>query len=126
MAGITGATVVVVASAAAWLLLPDEIQETFTIYERITALLLGALLLACAHALVRPRVDVTEEGLTVVNGYKKREFVWAQVLAIHLPPGAPWATIDLSDGTSCSVMALQGSDGARAKKAVRQIRAMLS
>ena len=36
-----------------------------------------------------------------------------------LPPGAPWATLDLSDGTTVSAMGIQGSDGARARRAVR-------
>ena len=30
---------------------------------------------------------------------------------MHLPPGAPWATLDLADGTTISAMAIQGSDG---------------
>ncbi len=36
---------------------------------------------------------------------------------MHLPPGAPWATLDLADGTTISAMAFQGSDGARAQTA---------
>jgi len=46
-------------------------------------------------------------------------------VAIHLPPGAPWAVLDLADGTTCPVMAIQGSDGGRAKAAVREVRALL-
>ena len=33
----------------------------------------------------------------------------------HLPPGAPWATLDLADGTTVSAMGIQGSDGDRAQ-----------
>jgi hypothetical protein len=47
------------------------------------------------------------------------------VLAIHLPPGAPWAVLDLADGTSAPAMGIQGSDGGRARLAVRQVRALL-
>lgn len=125
MAGIAGGVLVFGLAAAAWFLLDDEIKDMFTIYERITALVLGGMILACVHALVRPRAVATEGGLTVVNGYKRRDFAWAQVVAIRLPTGAPWATLDLSDGTTCAVMALQSTDGDRAIKAVRQIRGLL-
>ena len=48
------------------------------------------------------------------------------MVAIYLPPGAPWATLDLADGTTCPVMGIQGSDGDRARAAVRQVRALLA
>ena len=43
----------------------------------------------------------------------------------HLPPGAPWVTLDLDDGTTVSAMGIQGSDGARAQTALRELRAVL-
>jgi hypothetical protein len=61
----------------------------------------------------------------VVNGYRRRDFEWAQVLAVSLRRGAPWAGLDLSDGTSVSVMAIQGSDGGRAVAAVRALRRLI-
>ena len=39
------------------------------------------------------------------------------MIALPLRRGAPWAELDLSDGTTVSVMAIQGSDGDRAKTA---------
>jgi hypothetical protein len=64
--------------------------------------------------------------LVVVNGYRRREYEWAEVLAVHLPPGAPWATLDLADGTSQPAMGIQGSDGARAHRAVAELRLLIS
>ena len=68
----------------------------------------------------------TETGLMVVNGYRTRRFEWSQVIGVSLPRGAPWATLDLSDGTTVSVMGIQGSDGARARRAVRELRACIA
>ena len=62
----------------------------------------------------------------MVNGYRRHDYEWAEVLAVHLPPGAPWAVLDLADGTSQSAMGIQGSDGARAQRAVRELRLLLS
>ena len=44
---------------------------------------------------------------------------------MHLPEGAPWATLDLADGTTISAMAFQGSDGRRAVDGVRAVRALI-
>ena len=85
---------------------------------------LGLLAFALWFALVRSRVVAEAERLVVVNGYRRREYEWAQVVAVHLPPGAPWVTLDLADGTTVAAMGIQGSDGDRARKAVRQLRAL--
>lgn len=61
----------------------------------------------------------------MVNGFRTRRLEWEEVVAIHLPAGAPWATLDLADGTTISAMALQGSDGQRACDGVRQVRALI-
>ena len=65
--------------------------------------------------------------LVVVNGYRRREYEWAEVLAVHLPPGAPWATLDLADGTSASG---DGHPGLRRRpapaRAVRELRALIA
>jgi hypothetical protein len=47
------------------------------------------------------------------------------VVAVRLPPGSPWAGLDLIDGTSLSAMGIQGSDGHRARVQVRRLRALI-
>ena len=61
----------------------------------------------------------------MVNGFQTRHLEWEEVLGIHLPEGAPWATLDLADGTTISAMAFQGSDGRGARDGVRQLRALI-
>jgi hypothetical protein len=111
--------------AAAWLGFDDSLRERFDVLQRLTVLAMGAGLVACGWALARARVTAEMESLVVVNGFRTRHLAWEQVLAIHLPEGAPWATLDLADGTTISVMALQGSDGRRARDGVRQLRALI-
>ena len=110
----------------AWVAFPPDVKDTFSPFQRLTAIGLGLMAFAAWFALVRSRVVATEEHLVVVNGYKRRAFEWAQVVAISMPPGAPWATLDLDDGDTCPVMGIQGSDGDRARVAVRQVRALLA
>lgn len=125
IAGIGAGFLLLFILLATWVLLPQEIRDQFTVFQRVTLLVIIGLAGAAFHALVRSRVVASQEGLLVVNGYKSRSFEWAQVVAVHLPPGAPWAVLDLDDGETCAAMGIQGSDGARAQRAVRQLRALL-
>ncbi len=114
-----------VVGVAVWLALPPEAQDSFTPLQRVTviAMFLGAVVIG--HALGRCRVDAGEHGIRVVNGYRTHELSWPQVVAVSLRPGNPWATLDLADGTSLSVMGIQGSDGQRARRHVAQLRALI-
>ncbi|MDN4175486.1 PH domain-containing protein [Nocardioides sp. SOB77] len=108
--------------AMAWFSFGEEVRAAFTPFQRGTVVFFVVLGGVVLHALTRARVTAARDGLTVVNGYRTRTFAWAEVVAVHLPPGAPWATIDLSDGRTVSAMGLQGSDGERARSAVRELR----
>lgn len=126
MAGVVFGTMLLVVCIAAWVMFPPDVRARFTVFQKSTLVFLGLLGFSCGFALVRSRIRADERGLTVVNGYKKREYEWAEAVQISLRRGAPWATLDLSDGTAVSVMAIQGSDGPRAKRALREIRAALA
>ena len=109
----------------AWLTFDPETRAKFTVIQRGTLVLLGMIAFSAGFALVRSRVVAEADRLVVVNGYRKRTFEWAEVVAVHLPPGAPWAVLDLADGTTAPAMGIQGSDGSRARLAVRQLRSLL-
>jgi hypothetical protein len=109
-----------------WIGLGDDIRSEFTLYQRITLVFFGVLLFLTYYGLLRCKVVATEEGLRVVNGYRSRRFEWSQVIGVSLPRGAPWATLDLSTGTTVSVMAVQGSDGVRARRAARDLRRLIA
>jgi hypothetical protein len=48
------------------------------------------------------------------------------VLAVHMPPGAPFPTLDLADGTSRFTLGIQSTDGERAKVAIVELRLLLA
>jgi hypothetical protein len=108
-----------------WLALGDDIRSRFTLFQRTTLLGMGLLGFVAWYALMRSRVSADDDGVTVVNGYRRRVFEWSQVIGVNLRRGAPWAGMDLSDGTSISMLAIQGSDGQRAIRAVRQLRRLV-
>lgn len=113
-------------SALAWFSLRADAKGSFSSSEKGTLIFFGLLILVLVHALTRSRVQVRDDGLTIVNGYRRRDFDWAQIIAVHMPRGAPWVTLDLADGSTCPAMGIQASDGARARAAVRQLRALVA
>lgn len=110
----------------AWFGFDPSVRARFTFFQRSTLLALGLLYAAVGYALARSRVVASETGVRVVNGYKQRDYEWAEIISIHMPAGAPWATIDLADGSTASMLAIQGSDGSRARDAVRTLRALIN
>lgn len=111
---------------AGWVAVGPEVRSRVTVYQQATLVLLGFGVAAIGWALVRCRVTASRAGLEVVNGFRTHRYVWAEVLAVHMPPGAPFPTLDLADGTSRPAMGIQASDGDRAKHALRELRVLLA
>ncbi len=119
-----GALLVLVA-AVIWFTFPPEIRAKFTIFQRGTIIALGLGFLAIGWGLARSRVEARRDGLRVVNGYRVRDLEWSEVVAVTMRPGSPWAVLDLSDGTTSQALGIQASDGARATRQVRELRALV-
>ena len=126
MAGLVFGGALLVVCVAAWFAFDSETRARFTLLQRSTVFVFGLLFYAAGYALGRSRVVAEPDRLVVVNGYRRHDYEWAEVIAVHLPPGAPWAVLDLADGTTQSAMGIQGSDGRRAQQAVRELRALLN
>jgi len=114
-----------VVCVACWYGFDESVRDRFSWLQRFTVLAMGAGLATCGWALARARVTADRDSLVVVNGFRTRRLEWAEVVAVHFPAGAPWATLDLADGTEISAMALQGSDGRGARDGVRELRALI-
>jgi Bacterial PH domain len=118
-------TLLVLTCVVMWLAFPPHIRAKFTVLQVLTIVAFGLMFYAIGFALSRSRLVARQDSLTVVNGYRTRRFEWNEVLGVSLRAGSPWAVLDLSDGTSVPAMGIQGSDGARAKRQVREVRALV-
>ena len=76
-----------VVCAFAWFGFDAETRARFTFFQRSTLVFLGLLAFTAGFALTRSRAVATLDRLIVVNGYRRREFEWAEIIAVHLPPG---------------------------------------
>jgi hypothetical protein len=124
--GITITLVLASICVATWFTFDEETRGRFTVFQRGTLVFFGLLFLVLMHALIRSRAVAYPDRLVVVNGYRRHEYEWPQIVAAHLPPGAPWVTLDLADGETASVMGIQGSDGDRARAALRELKALVA
>lgn len=125
LAGLLFGGMLLVVCVVAWFSFDAETRARFTPFQRGTLLALGLLFFGAGYGLARSRVVAETDRLVVVNGFRRREYTWPEVIAVHLPAGAPWAVLDLGDGTSAPAMGIQGSDGARARRAVAELRTLV-
>ena len=109
-----------------WFAFPPEIRDKFTAFQLATIL-----------ALSRGRLRVWLRAVAVAGGRQSRRadrrqrlqdargWSGARSSRVTLKPGSPWAMLDLSDGTSVPALGIQGSDGARATRQVKLLRALV-
>lgn len=79
------------------------------------------LLLRHAHV----RADPDPDGLTVRNLVRTRRLAWAEVVSVRFGD-RPWVQLDLDDGTTLAVMAIQAADGARARAEARRLATLVA
>lgn len=103
--------------------LPAEVRDSITPAQLVTLGLFFGAGLAILHGIGRTRIRTDDAGLHILNGYRRHDLEWAEVISIELGRGSPWAVADTTDGEVVKLMAIQQADGTRARAAVRRIRA---
>ncbi|MDO9380222.1 MAG: PH domain-containing protein [Nocardioidaceae bacterium] len=102
--------------------LPADIRATVTISQSGTLFLCLVAALVVLHGIARSTVHTEADGVHVRNGYRTRVVAWDDVEGVSYREGAPWATLARHDGDTHMLIAIQGTDGARAAQAVRDLR----
>ena len=118
------AAVVVAVSVVLAVVLPGG-SGGFRLIDRVGLILFGLGVAALLHVLARPRVRANEDGVTVVNVFRRRQLEWAEILEVTLREGDPWVYLDLTDGSVLAAMGLQAADGERGRAMARELRALV-
>lgn len=114
------AVLLVVLTVVIGVALPSDI--TFTAAELVTlAAILGAVLFGL-HGVARSFVKASDEGLEILNGYRRHNIAWADLKGVAMNAGAPWPTLVTKDDERIILFAIQGTDGPLAREALTYIR----
>ncbi len=81
----------------------------------------AALIAAVLLRFARLRAEPSPDGLVVRNVVRREELSWPQIVAVRFGDADPWVTLDLSDGDTVAVMAIQRADGDRAMAEARRL-----
>ncbi|PFG38012.1 PH (Pleckstrin Homology) domain-containing protein [Georgenia soli] len=68
----------------------------------------------------------SERGMVVRNIIHTRELEWAEILSVSFGDGAPWVQLDLSDGGTIAVMAIQRADGEHGRSEARRLATLVA
>jgi hypothetical protein len=125
---IRGRRAAIVAAAVMFLgaiALGAALPEPFKTGDKVGVACVGIPIAVVLLLLARPSLTVSADGLVVRNLVGSRRLGWAEVVAIRLGPDDSWASLDVADGTSLAVMALQTMDRAQTAEALADLRTRL-
>jgi hypothetical protein len=115
------ATLLMVVLAIVAVILPHEGAREWNLPSRLGVVAVGIPIALFLHRHADVRIIAREDGLEVVNLFRRHRLQWGEVLAVRLRRGDPWAFLDLSNGETIAAMGIQGSDGDAAPVAARQL-----
>lgn len=99
------------------------LPASWQLNDRMALFCCGLLFAGVVLMLLRPKVRVDAEGVTVVNFVHSRRLAWAEIVRVNLRQGDPWVTLDLADGTALAAVGIQPAGGReRAVQAARTLR----
>jgi hypothetical protein len=104
-------------------LMPEDGAAPWSDGDRATVGAAAAVICGGLVLLARPKAVADTGGLTVVNLRVTRRLAWPQVVRVNLRDGDAWVQLDLADGTTLPVMAIQpGLARQRALRDARRLR----
>jgi hypothetical protein len=102
-------------------LLPGTGPVAFQWYDRLGVVAVGGAVAWFLSRFALLEATPSEAGLRVRNLFVVTELEWAQVVTVRFGGGGPWAMLDLSDGDTLAVMAVQRADGEHGAAEARRL-----
>lgn len=95
-------------------------------YDRLGFLLVGGAVAWVLSRFALVGAVPTQGGIAVRNLLTRRDLEWPQVVDVRFADGDPWVTLDLSDGDTLPVMAIQRADGAHGRDEARRLATLVA
>jgi hypothetical protein len=94
--------------------------------DRLSILALGAVIAAAILRFSMLSAIPGEDGVVVHNIVHTTQLEWAQIVSVRFGGGNPWVLLDLDDGQTMAVMAIQRADGARGEAEARRFATLVA
>jgi hypothetical protein len=94
--------------------------------DRLAILALGALIAAVILRFSMLSAVPSEDGFVVHNILRTTRLEWAQIVSVRFGGGNPWVLLDLDDGETMAVMAIQRADGTRGEGEARRLATLVA
>ncbi len=106
-------------------LMPTQVDGRWGLGDRLMFLGLGIAVAALAWRFASIVAVPSREGLVVRNLVVTRSLQWPEVVGIQFGGGEPWVSLDLDDGDTLAVMAIQKADGDVAGREASRLAALI-
>jgi len=103
-------------AGAAFLLLTLAALDSDHAGDAVAIVVVTVLAVLTCWLLGRPRAVADREGVAVRNPIRSRYIAWEEIVTVRFGRHDPWVLLDLTDGSSQPVLAIQAADGARARR----------
>ena len=107
-------------------LLPGTGPVAFRWYDRLGIVAVGAAVAWFLSKFALLQAVPSETGLRVRNLFVVTDVEWAQIVSVRFGGGGPWVTLDLSDGETLPVMAVQRADGEHGTAEARRLATLVA
>jgi hypothetical protein len=107
------------------LAMPAQVDGRWGIGDRLMFFGLGVAIAFCAWRYASIVASPSRSGLVVRNLLLTRTLEWPEVVGIQFGGGEPWVTLDLEDGDTVAVMAIQKADGPVADREASRLAALV-
>ncbi|GAA2744140.1 PH domain-containing protein [Terrabacter aerolatus] len=121
--GVVWASLVVFGLIA--VVMPTQVDGRWGLGDRLMFFGIGVAVALIAWRYASIVAVPSRSGLVVRNLVLTRTLVWPEVVGIQFGGGEPWVTLDLEDGDSVAVMAIQKADGAVSGREASRLAALV-
>lgn len=105
--------------------MPSQVDGRWGLGDRVMFFGLGVAVALIAWRYASITAVPSRAGLVVRNLVLTRTLVWPEIVGIQFGGGEPWVTLDLEDGDSVAVMAIQKADGPVAGREASRLAALV-
>lgn len=105
--------------------MPSQVDGRWGLGDRLMFFGLGVAVALIAWRYASIVAVPSRAGLVVRNLVLTRTLDWPEIVGIQFGGGEPWVTLDLEDGDSVAVMAIQKADGPVAGREASRLAALI-